>query len=584
MAFDTETTSLKLTELKLEGVSFCDGKTAGYIFLADYENGYINEEYDLIIQDIVNYLNRVELLIGHNIVYDLKVMYKYGFKNEPELFCTLIAHHILNETSRHGLKDLAAEYLGVSTTKFTDIKDHSSQEFMTYAINDAVWTWELAVKFREQLKQEGQDSLFRDIEMPFQYVLRDMSIVGMLVDVDKVVEGREQLKKDIDVLHTELKEIAGVDDTFNFNSSKQLVELLYTKLGLPIYEYTPSGKPSAGAAALNKLVGKSDVVAKLLQYKRKRKLLTSYFEENAQILSNLENDGRVRPNFLDFGTATGRLSCQAPNLQQLPDNKKDEGLTRSCFIVPHGYKMITCDYSGQELRVLAEVSQEPVLIDTFNKGKDMHLSTANDFFNLGIPEHALYTSNPEHEGYKEKFKSERSKAKTINFGMAYGKGAYGFAKDFEISEEEAEEILSKYFAALPKVKEAIEEAYDNVKKNGEVTSLTGRKRRFSKVRNRYGGEIYPSSAFRQSFNFLIQGYSADMIRIALTKVRDLSKRHPEWDLNVIATVHDEGVMQVKEKYMDEASKAIREEFEKAVELSVPVVADIGIGNSYAEAK
>ncbi len=296
----------------------------------------------------------------------------------------------------------------------------------------------------------------------------------------------------------------------------------------------------------------------------------------------VEIDGRVRPNFKDTGTKTGRLSCNNPNLQQLPKVNKEFPIdTRKCFTVPNGHKMITCDYSGQELRVLAQITGDPALIDTFNKGKDMHLSTANDFFNLGIDEEDLYEGSPKIEDLKEFYKDERNKAKTINFGMAYGKGAYGFSQDFNISEEEAQDILDKYFAALPKVKKAIDTCHKNVTEQGWVETMTGRRRHFSKI-EKNGWTGYPKKAYRESFNFLIQGFSADMIRIAMNRVYE--KAPPEWGLKAIATVHDEAVYKVRDEHVEAAKVFIKEQFEKAVNFCIPVVADVGVGTTYSEAK
>ena len=586
ISIDTETTSLNYHSLKLEGVSLCDGTKACYIFLADFDKEYVNPEYTDILDTLRVDIHSRKELVFHNAVYDMTVLYKYGMTlfNNPELFCTMIADHLINENRKHGLKFLARELLGYETTDYDDIKDHSSQEFFDYAINDAVYTYELMLKQKDLLQEEGLVHLFRDIEMPFQYVLRDMRINGMLVDTNKIEEKRKKVQDYLFVLYQELLEASGVDSSFNFNSSKQLSDLLYNKLGLEIKERTPSGAPSVGSEALEKL--NHPVVQKLLEYKGYQKILSSYLNPDAQILKNLDPDNRVRPSFLDFGTTTGRLSCNSPNLQQLPKVKegKEELDVRECFVVPEDKVMITCDYSGQELRVLAEITREPVLVDTFIKGKDMHLSTANDFFSLGIPEKALYEEDEEHEYYKKKFKEERNKAKTINFGMAYGKGAYGFSKDFGISEDEAQEILDKYFAALPKVKEGIEKCHEEIRQQGYTTSMTGRKRHFEKQRNRYGAEYYPNSCFRQGFNFLIQGFSADMIRIALNNVRALGLRRPDLGIKIIATVHDEIICEVNKDKEDESASLIKESMESAVTFCVPVVAEIGRGRNYSQAK
>ncbi len=597
-AFDTETTSLRYTELEIEGFSLCSGDISCYVFLADYENKIINEEHNALVSLLGDLVKNAEVLIGHNLVYDLKVLDKIGisFDKEPELFDTMVADHLINENRKHGLKFLAKELLGVDeVTAFTDIKDHSSSEFFKYACHDAEWTYQLAMLHKPELEEQGLTKLFREIEMPFLWSLLDMQITGMLVDVDKVRKTAEEIRVAIQKLALdmcdllELRYEIGYDEEgeltvfpyTNFNSSQQLAEILFTRLKLPMTETTPSGAPAVGKEVIARLRKSHPFVELLHKYKVASKLYNSYFKEDAQIMINLEMDNRVRPSFHDTGTATGRLSCSNPNLQQLPKVNKDFPIqARSAFIVPEGYSMVTCDYSGQELRVLAEISQEPVLIDTFNKGKDMHLSTANDFFDLKIPEEALYESSKEHSVYKAKFKAERNKAKTINFGMAYGKGAYGFAKDFNISEEEAQEILDKYFAALPGVKQSIDDCHERVRTDGYVNTMTGRRRRFTK--SSWGK--YDKKAFRQSFNFLIQGYSADMMRLAMNAGRALIKSNPKWDAKPIATVHDEAVYEVKTEYSEEFAAAIKKAFEGITKFSIPIVAETDIGLNYAEAK
>jgi DNA polymerase I-like protein with 3'-5' exonuclease and polymerase domains len=884
-AFDTETTSLKYRELDIEGISFCDGNLSCYINFID------NPDKEYIIEYLQEVFDNAVILIGHNIVFDLKVLHKksISIQDRVQLYDTMIADHLIDENRRHGLKFLAELLLGKNTTKWKEIEDHKSKEFFSYACNDAIWTYELMQYQKPILIEQNLVKLMKDIEMPFQWVLLDMAINGMLVDKEKIKVVGKVIEEDLKVLYAKLLEYNDGQD-MNFNSSKQLCELLFEKYKLPILEKTPSGKPSVGSKTMENLKGLHPIIEVLSEYKRAQKLLSSYFSDDAQILQNIDDDDRVRPSFMDTGTATGRLSCIAegtkiqvlrdfskypeginiedvkegdlvyssdrygslvtrkvkrlinngiqeciklkwyslsnkfdgelictpdhkiktldgkwtradkvgltskseigyrrrmgddiskykrayslhfqlndyayiyypgmkkvkniryimgapniqqgshihhkdenklndalenlvvmtstehtrlhayktgfnpesqlkaqkvlanmrklgvinynkditewsyeyclglahkhkgmikyiiqeehhdfetikremkrnnidlkeikklyektnhyfvgrekvglrqvydleiegdmydthnffaneicvhncnsPNLQQLPRPDKDPYDTRSVFIVPEGKTMITCDYSGQELRVLTEITKEAVLIDTFNKGKDMHLSTANDFFDLGIPEEALYEGSPLHDEYKNRYKTERTQAKIINFGMAYGKGAFGFSKDFNIPEEEAQKILDKYFAALPGVKESIDRCHAMVRSHGYVTTMTGRRRRFQKNCMGY----YPNGAYRQSFNFLIQGFSADMIRMAMIKVRQLGKEHPEWGLRTIACVHDEIVVEVKKEYTTDASQLIKHAMETAVEFCIPIIADVNNGDNYYDAK
>jgi hypothetical protein len=276
-------------------------------------------------------------------------------------------------------------------------------------------------------------------------------------------------------------------------------------------------------------------------------------------------------------------NCSNPNFQQFPKELEGFPSLRDCFIVDKGYKMIASDYSGQELRVLAQLTQEPGLIDVFNKGKDLHLATANEFFNLNIPESMLYDNHPQFNEMKELHKDARNRAKIINFGIAYGKGNFGFSQDFGISEAEAQEILDRYFKSFPRVKQAIDDTKREVQANGFVKTLTGRMRHFE-MKESYGQRYYANSSFREAFNFKIQGFSADMIRLAAIKTFNTAKANPEWGMKMLMTVHDEIVYQVKEQYAEQARDAIKNDFEAAVKFVVPIVADVHIGSNYGGVK
>jgi len=244
-------------------------------------------------------------------------------------------------------------------------------------------------------------------------------------------------------------------------------------------------------------------------------------------------------------------------LQQLPKEKDYSPVAvRELFIVPNGYKMITSDYSGQELRVLAHVCNEPNMIKAFKEGKDFHQAIADQF---GV---------------------SRTQAKAINFGIAYRKGAYGFSQDWNCSEEEAQKVLDKYFQEFPAIKRKMDLNDMFLKENGYVKTMAGRRRHFQKIDDKY----YKNGSYREAFNFLIQGFSADMIRAAMVNVYVRAKKYPEWDLKTIMTVHDESVWQVKEEYLEDAMKLINDTFEKAVKLKVPTPSDTNYGVNYNEAK
>lgn len=573
---DTETTSLRQDEWELLGISFSDGKNSGYIPVGHKQLDGTLLPGQVSLPWLIEFLNEEvfhekKKVIAHNFVYDYKVLKTIGVDlYSHEWFDTMVASHLLDENDKHGLKHLVLKYFGDDYG--IDIQNASKiplDEVAVYACKDAYYTYKLSEMFYPRLLEEELDKLFFKIEMPFLRAIGDMELEGVLVDWEKVRATTAQLKKELTSLEEQmyccLEEGYSLQTSlygdevyivgkYNFNSSQQLKEIIINKLGLTIDSTTPSGEASTGKNSLEALRGSHEFIDLLLKHRELSKLKNAFFEPLPRFR---QKDDKVRCSFHDTGTRTGRLSSSEPNLQQLPKSSEHLNIgTRSCFIAPSGYRMITCDYSGQELRVLAHITGCEPMIKAFKEGADFHQATADRF---GV---------------------DRTKAKAINFGVAYGKSAYGFSQDWGVTEEEAQKFLDDYFESFPEIKSKIEATIEQVKNQGWVSSLTGRRRRF--VPNEQG--YHPSSSFRQAFNFLIQGFSADMIRIAAIKCLNLIRRNPSWGLRMIFTVHDEVGFIVKEEHLEEAVRNIKDCFETAVKLRVPLVADVGIGDNYAEAK
>jgi len=613
VAFDTETVdprpktvgrthdkigALTYTILELEGISFCDGKSACYIDLVD------NNEKEVILKVVRDFFKyQCKTVVAHNIVFDMKVLYKYGIDlRGHKLYDTMVADHLLDERRRHGLKALASELLGKEVIDYKDAIAHGSQSevFYKYATDDAVWTWELMQWQQPRLKGDLQlAKLFREVEMPFMLSLFEMEINGMYIDTDKVAELYNNCKADHTKYIMALCEYLGVkysmqtdllsDDLtvtspINFNSVKQLREILYGQLKLEVVETTKTGADGVGKVTLNTYKD-HPFVNILYKYKIIEKAMSSYLGPDAQILSNLESDNRVRTSLKDTGTKTGRLSCSNPNVQQLSKPNKVYPIPiRQAFVASPGYTMVTADYSGQEVCVMAEISRDETLVKALNNGYDMHLAVANKFYELGMPEEALNKTHPDYDMYKEKHDKARSQAKTITFGLAYGKGAYGFAIDFGITEEEAQQIVDDYFAGMPGLKDAIEYAHKEVYDNGFVRYMSGRCRRFDTVtRDDWTG--YTKGDLRQAFNAKIQGYSADMIREASNNIYKEKKQYEHMDIKLLAMVHDEIILEVKTEHVDAAMPLIKEWMEKPFEwMCVPITSDVQKGENYDQAK
>lgn len=595
LSFDTETSGVEWDKANIESICFFNGKETLLI---------LNKH---LIPYIKHHLYNIKTLIAHNITFDLKVLWRthlfedwFNTKLDSiKLYDSMVAHHLLDENIKSiALKDLAQQVL--KKEKVMEWEEASkfsknSKEWINYCSNDVLWTWELMEYQKPLLEKDGLNNLFYDIEMPFQLSLMDMEINGILVDQTKVQTISKSLKIELVTLTkhllNELKLPYQVQNTLsgestiqspvNFNSSQQLAKILFEQLRLPIIETTPSGAPSVGAVTIEKLKDRSKFVGLLSKYKAVQKILSGFIEP---LPTHICEDGRVRPHLFDVGTVTGRLSSSSPNIQQLPRPNKDfEINVRDCFIADVGYKIFTSDFSGQEIRVMAELSEDPTLVDALINGKDLHLTIANQFYNLKIPKYALYETNPEYKMYKEKFKNERQTAKTITFGLSYGKGAYGFAKDFNITEDEAQILIDKYFNGMPLLRKAINDSQAILNRNGYVTTLVGRRRRF-KLTQMGSWEGYIRHDLRQCFNFLIQGLSADMIRIAINNVRRESRKKPELGIQLLATVHDELIVQGKEGFIKEITQLLRECFEFSMKLCVPLPCEIGFGDSYGKAK
>ena len=512
-----------------------------------------------------------------------------------KIFDSLIASHILDENTPNGLKYLASACLDIPHQNIKDWGDVCgnvhSQEFYDYAMQDAEWTWQLKELFTPRLEKEGLSHVFYNIEMPFIFCLRDMELNGVLLDLDKLTELRTKLVLQVEGLQTELCKLADVDYfyqylmdnskelicEFNWNSPQQLSKLLQEKFHLNLGKPSKAGFCSVDKKALNKHKS-NEFVKILIEYRDAMNMLSKFLDK---LPGFIKADGRVHTSFRNT-LKTGRLSSSNPPMQQLPKDNTGPVKIRECIVSPPGYSLIVCDYSGQELRVLAEESGDMTMIDAFYKNQDLHLTTANKFFNLNIPDEVLIVGHPLHEETKKKYKTERDKSKVINFGISYGKTAYGFSKDWAISKEEAQKFIDRYFEGFPDVKKRIDKCHLDLRNNGYVVNLAGRRRRFPGYA---GADKYVRSRIeRQAFNFLIQGFSADLGKKAAIDVRNLCLKHPEWNCRLILAIHDEFLYECKNEYCETATKQIKTIMESSTQLSLPLIIDINYGANYSAAK
>jgi len=617
-AFDTESISedpkaekgaLDYSLLHWVGASFCNGESTCYVDLDVPER-------DKMLEFLAyQFEHKIEKLIGWNIQYDMMVLYKYGIQHTEKIFCGMVASHLLDEKGLKGLKDNAYRWLPYrDLMRFDDVKDkgHHSYEFYGYGADDAENTWLLFKKFYPFLKRDKLTYLFFNVEMPFQYCLRDLHINGILVDQTQLQSIEDQMIPLMIEAEDKMREMLGksaiIEKAFwedldmrtvniNFNSNKQVIPLLLNEFGIKLTELTDTGNNRVRENKevgddyykLDKIVlgghklddGEIGGLAK--DYPFCRELLIFRMAKDIKdkftkkMKEHLSPDGRIRCSFNDTVAATGRLSSSDPNMQNLRKLNAVLGVEcRSCFVAPVGKSFIVADYAGQELRILAYVTQDPTLLDAFRKGLDLHLVTANLLFDLGLTEEQLTDGA---EAYKKARKANsvwRHKGKNgFNFPVVYGSTEHGISAGIGIPVKEAKALLEKFLDQYPGIADGFNECEHLIKTKGFVTNASGRRRRFSEFSNR---------ARRQAFNHLIQSYAADMLRLAMAGLRELALKHPEWEMLQVLTVHDEVVLEVKDEYLKEAVPLVEATMCNAVDLGIPVECGIGTGKRYNEAK
>lgn len=582
-SLDCETTDLLFHKQEVICMTICDGQSSAYI--------PFKKELFEVMGKLKPYI-----LVGHNLIFDLKALSKCGlYYPDSEYFDTMVAYHLINENDNKGLKYLAKKLLGKDMVEYNSIateKPHSKR-FMEYAIEDAEATWELAMYLKPLLEEEGVLRLFREIEMPFLKVLLKMELTGVLVDQKKLKNTTIEVEEAVSSMEMQLLDLIGekyqmqmnlvdgkmkIISNINFNSGQQLEEIMFKRLGLQSVGTTKSGRAKTGKEAINKLKDQSEFVKLLEKYKIAQKIYNAFL---IPLPGYVDDHSVLHPNFNDAGTVTGRLSCREPNLQQLPKSKEQFPVdVRGFFIARPGKSMIACDYSQQELRIMAHLSKDENLIDTILNDGDIHLINANNVFGLGIPREKLFASHPEFEAIKKKHKVMRDKGKIFSFGIAYGMGTHKLSRDFNVSMDEAQILLDNFFKGFPGLQKAIETVHYNVQERRFVTTMFGRKRRFEL--NPWGK--IDDKALRQSFNFLIQSCGADLIRLACIKLQKYSEEHPEYGLNLLLTVHDECLMECNMVYVDKVAKDAEQIFESCAKLVVPLKAEAGIGLSYSDTK
>lgn len=597
VAVDTETDNLDAMQANLVGISFgLENGEACYIPLAHKGKitqptqvdlfGESEAELDEVKALLPNQLNKADCLaqlkpilenpnirkIGQNIKYDLTIFARNGIELQGVAFDTMLQSYTLDSTGRHNMDNLAERYLGHQTIPFEELAGKGKHQLTfdqieldkatEYAGEDA----EITMKLHQLLWSELQKTpelvkLFEQIEMPLVSVLSRVERNGVLIDPAKLLAHSVEIEQRLKELETLVHQEAG--EVFNLASTKQLQEILFNKLGLPILKKTPKGAPSTNEEVLEELAQMGHQVPVLLmEHRGLSKLKSTYTDKLPQMIN--AQTGRVHTSYHQAVTATGRLSSSDPNLQNIPIRNEQGRRIRQAFIVHDGYVILAADYSQIELRIMAHLANDANMIKAFAEGKDIHRSTAAEIF--GVPLEAVTSE-------------QRRSAKAINFGLIYGMSEFGLANQLGISRTDAKKYMELYFQRYPAVQQFMLDIREKAAEKGYVETLFGRRLYLPEINS--SNQMRRKAAERVAINAPMQGTAADIIKVAMIGI-DQAVRNCE-DIAMIMQVHDELVFEVKADRVEHYTQLIKAEMEKAIELKVPLIAEVGVGGNWDEA-
>jgi DNA polymerase-1 len=579
-AVDTETTALEPMHAKLVGLSFAieqDGKMhAAYLPLQhDYDDAPQQLDFEQTLAQLKPLLESSKpQKVGQNIKYDWHVFANHGIHLQGIGFDTMLESYVLNSVAtRHNMDDLAKFYLQKDTIKFEDIagKGKAQKTFnqievdiaAPYAAEDADITLQLHKTLYPQLQQSpGLVTVFDDIEMPLMPVLAKMERNGMLVDKDLLKIQSDELAEKIEKLEEEAYRAAGQE--FNLGSPKQLQEILFEKLDLPVIKKTPKGVPSTAEPVLAELAEQGHELPKLImQHRSLAKLKSTYTDALPKQIH--PDTGRVHTSYQQAVASTGRLSSTEPNLQNIPVRTPEGRRIRQAFIARPGYQLLAADYSQIELRIMAHLSEDAGLLKAFAEGKDIHQATAAEIFDT-----ALEDVTPE----------QRRSAKAVNFGLIYGMSAFGLANQLGVDRGLAQAYIDRYFARYPGVKTYMNTTKADAKYHGYVETLAGRRLYLPDI-NARNGQLR-QYAERTAINAPMQGTAADIIKKAMIAL-DAWITQSDFDIRMLMQVHDELVFEVKEEQVEQVKADIKRIMESAMDLNVPLIVEIGQGQNWEQA-
>ncbi len=570
VCFDTETTSLNELEAELVGMSFSYKKGLAYYVPLSEDQGEVLQTLEIFRP----FFEKEDLVkVAHNLKFDYKILRKYDITVKGAMFDTMIAHYLLNPDGRHGMDYLSEIYLGYKPVSIETIigkkgknqgtfRDADLRTQTDYAAEDADVTFQLYELFAPQLKKENLEDLFFNIEMPLMEVLAKMELAGISLDEKWLAQESIDLENDLRQLEAKIFELSG--EEFNVNSPKQLGEILFEKMQLdPKAKKTKTGQYATSEDILQKLASKHEIIQHILEYRTYQKLKSTYVDA---LPSQIEkSDNRVHTNFSQTTAATGRLASVNPNLQNIPIRTLRGQQIRGAFVAGEGKKIISADYSQIELRLIAEISGEDNMIKAFQDGEDIHASTAAKLFNIPL---------------EEVSKIQRSQAKTVNFGILYGQGAFALAEQTGLSRSEAKQMIEAYFETYSKLKAYMAGQVKKAREIGYVETILGRKRHLKDISS--GNFVVRAHAERNAVNAPIQGSAADVVKMAMIKIQKEFEKE-KLQTRMLLQVHDELVFESPVEEVELAVNIIKMEMENAIETQVPLLVEVGVGENWLEA-
>ena len=570
VCFDTETTSLNTFDARLVGIAFSYEKHTGY-YMVIPDN---QEEAQQIIDEFRPFFEHPQILkIGHNLKYDLKVLANYHLSVKGNLFDTMIAHYLINPDMKHGMDVLSEAYLGYKPIEIETLigkkgKNQGSMrdvplELQTpYACEDADITLQLKTIFEEKLPEESK-KLFYDIEMPLLRVLMQMELNGIAIDKTALQQLSVQLEQESNTLEKRIYELAG--ENFNIGSPKQLGVILFEKMKIdPKAKKTKTGQYATGEEVLEKLKHQHEIIADILEYRQINKLKSTYVDALPKEIN--PHTGRVHTTFGQTVAATGRLSSNNPNLQNIPIRTQRGQEVRRAFVAQDAeHVLISADYSQIELRLIAEMAQEPAMIQAFLEGADIHATTAAKLFGVA---------------QNEVTREQRSQAKTVNFGIIYGVSSFGLSEQTGLSRSEAKHLIDTYYENYPKLRSYITQQIEFARHHGYVETLLGRRRYLKDIHS--NNSIVKGHAERNAVNAPIQGSAADIIKLAMIAIqKELDAK--QFKTQLLLQVHDELVLEKKLEEKESVKKKKKNCMENVIQTQVPLIVEVEEGKNWLEA-